>query len=97
MISVDQARILYLLGVGGGRGWAFGFLCRLERTPLCIYRALLKGNDLQIPMEFCMRLYSFLLFLTGSEIGRVRDPRSENHDLGQQQYEEWRVPTTISV
>jgi hypothetical protein len=28
----------------------------LERTALFIHRALLKGNDLQIPMEFCKRL-----------------------------------------
>jgi hypothetical protein len=28
----------------------------LERTPLFTHRALMKGNDLQTPMEFCKQL-----------------------------------------
>jgi len=31
-------------------------VCRLERTPLFIHRALLKGNDLQTSMDFCKQL-----------------------------------------
>jgi hypothetical protein len=33
-------------------------VCRLERTPLLIHRALLKGNDLQTTMEALIKFYS---------------------------------------
>jgi hypothetical protein len=49
-----QHKIYTPLGLGGGGGGAAGF-CRLERTPLFIHRAPLKGNDLQTTMEFCKR------------------------------------------